>query len=149
MKKLALIAAGLMISGAALAVELDGSGEVLMTDCELLNEDVTINLTNGVVGGVSCSAQAIAISVCHTAGKTVNRTVGRKPDTSVGAVSGATVDCTISSTDTACVATPVDGAAYPSASTVRGTVSNEYPGTGACDATAAETAAGTLLPAEA
>ncbi|MBS7663908.1 hypothetical protein I0D00_18430 [Pseudomonas lalucatii] len=146
MKKLALIAAGLMISGAASAVTLVGSDEVLMTDCELLNEDVTINLTNGVEGGVSCNTAAIALTVCHTAGKSVNRTVGKRDVAASGNVPAHQVDCTISSTDNTCVATEVDGSAMPSASTNRGTVSAEYPGT-TCSAANAETEAATLLPA--
>jgi hypothetical protein len=148
MKKITLVIAGLMFSGAAsAALTLPGSGEVLMTDCALLNEDVSINLTAGVVAGVGCDVadNAITLTTCHTSGKTVNRTVGRKPNTAAGAPAGSTVDCVIGAADPLCVATEVNGATQPSASTLQGTVSAQYPGT-ACTAANAKTTADSLLP---
>lgn len=131
MKKITLILAGLMVSGMASAVQIQNSGEsVTMEDCALLNEDVSVNLTNGVQAGVECNARAIVISACHAAGRTTTRTV----------------DVTTCDTATPPVCTtapaPVTGPAMPTASTLAGTVISQYPGGGDCTAAAAETNAG-------
>ncbi|MDG9922170.1 MULTISPECIES: hypothetical protein [unclassified Pseudomonas] len=138
MKKISLILAGLMVSGLASAVQIDNSGEaVTMQDCDLLNEDVAVNLTNGVQAGVQCNANAIAISACHTGGRRTTRTV----------------DVTTCDTATPPVCTtapaPVTGPAMPTASTLAGTVISQYPGGGDCTAATAETNAGRVenLPA--
>ena len=153
MKKITLLLAGLMASGLASAVQFPTTGQLRIGDCTNLNEDVTINLTTGVVAGVSCTDARVAIAACHTSGMVKTRTPGRKtiqvPDTSDGAAAGATVDeevdCKISAADADCVATPVNGAAFATATTARGTVNTQYPGGGACtDAARADTVAGGL-----
>ena len=132
MKKITLLLAGLMASGMASAVQLTASGSVTVLDCTLLNEDVSINLTTGVEAGVSCSTQTIAMSACHSAGRVTSRSA---------MIDESGADC--GPTTTACtgttVSTPVEGAAMPTATTAAGTVISQYPGTGVCDATKAET----------
>ena len=148
MKKFSFILAGMLFSGvASAALTLNGSDEVLMTECGLLNEDVMINLTNGVVGGVGCDEanNVVTLAACHTSGKNTNRTVGKKPDPNPTAPAGSTVDCTIGQADPTCAATPVDGAAMPSATTLQGTVNIQYPGL-TCSAANAKTTADSLLP---
>lgn len=152
MKNISLLLAGLMASGLASAVEFGSSGLLTQTDCNNLNENVSINLTTGVVAGVDCTAGRVAIAACHTSGMLKSRQMPRKtvqePDTDPNAAPGATVDvqvaCTIGDADPDCAPTPVSGAAIASASTTRGTVNSIYPGTGECTATGADTAAGTL-----
>ncbi|CAL95970.1 hypothetical protein [Azoarcus olearius] len=141
MKKISFLIAGLLISGVASAVQLTTSGQVRMTDCALLNEDVQINVTSGVVAGVGCNARAIAITTCHTAGRTTSRTVNvcantdGDPNTGVG----GNEDCTQTQTTT--------GPAVASATTLAGTVTPQYPG-GTCSAGTAETQAQSNLPTE-
>ena len=152
MKKITLLLAGLMASGMASAVQFGATGLLTQTDCTNLNENVNINLTNGVVAGVSCTAGRVAIGGCHTTGMLKSRQAPRKtvqvPDTSPGAAPGATVDqqvsCTIGAADPACAPTPVTGAAVASATTNRGTVNTEFPNTGACTVTVAEAVANGL-----
>lgn len=152
MKKITLLLAGLMASGMASAVPFGSTGQLTQTACNNLNENVTINLTTGVVAGVTCTGARVAIAACHSSGMLKSRQMPRKDvtedvtDSDTGAVTQVTtqVSCTISTTDPTCAATPVSGAAVASASTTRGTVNTIYPGTGACTAAKAETAAGTV-----
>lgn len=140
MKKITLLFAGLLASGLASAVPFASTGQLQMGVCNNLNEDVSINLTTGVVAGVSCTANRVAIAACHTAGMVKSRSVGQKtiqvPDTSAGAAAGATVGqivaCSIGAADPDCTGTPVSGAAFATATTTRGTVNTTYPGGGAC-----------------
>lgn len=151
MKKITLLFVGLMASGLASAVPFASTGTLQMDVCTNLNEDVNINLTTGVVAGVSCTANRVAIAACHTAGMLKSRTVGQKtiqvPDTSEGADPNATVEEVVSCTvgaDPDCEATTTSGAAVASATTTRGTVNTVYPNSGACTSAAVpdEVAAG-------
>ena len=152
MKKIFLGVAGLLFSGLASAIQLSASGLVPVTTCTNLNEDVSINLTSGVVAGVSCTPARVAFAACHTAGMLKSRSVGRKTINVdvVDPVSGAVtptptvVSCTVGSADTDCQSVPVQGAAVPSATSTKGTVNNQYPGTGACNVGVAETVANGL-----
>ncbi|MDX5371429.1 MAG: hypothetical protein LPK18_03195 [Pseudomonadaceae bacterium] len=132
MKKITLLLAGLMASGMASAVQLASpSGDVTRVDCTLLNEDVSINLTSNVVAGVQCNDVAISLSACHTAGRVTSR-------------SSEVTTCTDPADNTTCTTTvqTVTGAAYPTASTLRGTVTSQYPGS-LCTEANAESNAGT------
>lgn len=152
MKKITLLLAGLMASGMASAVQFGSSGLLTQTDCNNLNENVSINLTTGVVAGVSCTTGRVAIGGCHTAGMLKSRQAPRKTiqvaDTSPTAAPGATVPlqvtCTIGEADPDCAPTPVTGAAVASATTTRGTVNTEYPNTGVCTVGVAEATANSL-----
>ncbi|MCG4452030.1 hypothetical protein LJY18_01755 [Pseudomonas sp. MMS21-TM103] len=143
MKKVTLLLVGLMASGMASAVQLAASGAVRIADCALLNEDVAINVSTGVAAGVSCNARAIAVTACHTAGRTTQRSVpvcidaDNNVDTGVGGLE----DCT---TTAPAVTT---GPAYASATTLAGTVTSQYPGGAACTAALAEARATANLPA--
>jgi len=77
MKKIIALAFGVALSGVAMAqtTELARSGPVIMADCPPLNEDVQINLTNGVLGAVACDATRVAIATCHQNGLTKSRSV--------------------------------------------------------------------------
>lgn len=150
MKKITLLLAGLMVSGMASAQQFTASGQLQQGVCDNLNEDVALNLTTGVVAGVSCTVNRVALATCHTSGMVKSRTVGTKtiqvPDTSVGAAAGATVpqvvSCSVGTADPACTGTPVVGAGIANATTNRGTVTTSYPGSGACTAASADTFAG-------
>ncbi len=151
MKKISLVVAGLFFSGMASAIQLPASGSVPVTTCNNLNEDVSINLTAGVVAGVSCTNARVALSACHTAGMLKSRSVGRKTiNVDVGDGNGnitptpTVVSCTVGTADPACASVAIQGAAVPSALSTRGTVNTEYPGTGACTVGVAETVANGL-----
>lgn len=149
MKKLSIVIAGLMFAGAASAVQFPASGLLLQQECANLNEDVRMNLTNGVVAGVNCRPAdgalpaRVAIAACHTGGMQKSRSTTRRvipatqtePETVVTGCATGSEGCTV---------VPVTGASMPGATTLLGTVNIAYPGTGACTAVAAETQAGTL-----
>lgn len=148
MKKFGLIFAGLLLSGTASAVQLQSSGNVTMEDCNLLNENVRINLSTGVVAGVSCNNVAIALSACHTGGKQTTRRVAVRD---VAAVQGPPAipahieTCVIDANDATCVMRDVTGPAMPAATTLLGTVNTQYPG-GVCDTASAEANSTVMLP---
>lgn len=145
MKKisLAVAVAGLLFSGLASAVQLPASGSVTVLQCTNLNEDVSLNLTTGVVAGVDCTATRVAFAACHTAGMQKSRSVGQKTvvDTTVEPNTSSTVSCTVGDADKDCKSVAVTGAAVPSSTTNKGTVNNQYPGTGACVVGVPETVA--------
>lgn len=143
MKKISLAVAGLLFSGLASAVQLAASGSVTVLQCTNLNEDVSINLTTGVTAGVDCTSARVALAACHTAGMQKSRSVGQKTvvDTSVTPNTSSTVSCTVGDADKDCKSVAVTGAAVPSSTTIKGTVNNQYPGTGACTASVAENVA--------
>lgn len=148
MKKIALIFAGVMVSSMASAVQLTSSGNVTMVDCNLLNENVRINLSTGVFAGVSCNNVSIALSACHSGGKQTTRSV---PVRDVAAIPGPPAipahieTCVITPGDTTCALRDVTGPAMPAATTLLGTVNTQYPG-GACTAAAAEANSTVMLP---
>ncbi|MEX6501680.1 hypothetical protein [Pseudomonas zhanjiangensis] len=61
--------------------EILASGQqVILSDCSLLADDVTVSLSNRVQAGYFCRTGAgvvsnITIATCHTAGRTATRTV--------------------------------------------------------------------------
>lgn len=137
MKKITLLLAGLMASGMASALPFAASGQLQVGVCNLLNEDVNLNLTTGVVAGVNCSATRVAIATCHTAGMVKSRNVGTKTiqvDDGNGGTTPTVVSCSIGTADPACTGTTITGAGIANATTLRGTVTTSYPGTGACTA---------------
>lgn len=137
MKKITLLLAGLMASGVASALPFSASGQLQVGVCNLLNEDVAINLTTGVVAGVDCSATRVAIATCHTSGMVKSRNVGTKSVTTTaadGTTTTTTVSCSIGAADPDCSGTTITGAGIANATTDRGTVTTSYPGTGACTA---------------
>lgn len=148
MKNISILVASLVMAGSVYAapVPLASSGPVTMANCSLLNEDVRLNLTTGVVAGVDCSPTIIAISACHTAGKQTSRTVNLRTVEVVDS-RGETVErkesCSL--TDSSGNATPgcatvnVAGPAMPTATTIAGTVVTQYPGGNICNAGAAAT----------
>lgn len=133
MKKITLVLAGLMISGAASAVQLGASGPVTIADCGMLNEDVRINLSTGVFAGVSCTPNVIALSACHSAGKVTSRTVPVRTVAASGVAPNIIPEhlesCVVDPADATCVVTEVTGPAMPTATTALGTVNTQYPGT--------------------
>lgn len=148
MKKITLLLVGLMASGMASAVQFSANGKLLMGECNLLNEDVSINLTTGVVAGVHCSPSRVAVAACHTAGMVKSRTVGTKEETTEdedGEEVTTTVSCTISDADPDCEASNVTGASVANATTLRGTVSTGYP-SGVCASAAVPEAFAAGLP---
>lgn len=146
MKKFALIVAGVMISGAALAVQLPASGAVTMAQCAPLNEDVRVNLSTGVVAGVICNQNAVALSACHGTGKVTNRTVLVRDVAAVPAdgIPAHIVSCPTAGVD-GCAQRQVTGPAMPSATTRLGTVNVQYPGGLTCTVAGAETNSTVML----
>ena len=146
MKKIALILAGVMISGAASAVQLPNSGNVTMAQCQPLNEDVRVNLSTGVVAGVICNANAVAVSACHGTGKVTSRTVLARDVAAVPAdgIPAHIASCTTVGVD-GCTERTVVGPAMPSATTRLGTVNTQYPGGNTCTVGGAETNSTVML----
>lgn len=131
MKKIFIIFAGLLTSTAVIADDFTGTSNVIAdTDCAMLAENVTINLSKDVLGGFDCNAASIVIAACHPTGRKSTRTLQ---------VETCTTDdppaCTTATT-------VVTGSAVPYASTERGTVNSEYP-SGNCGAAAFATAVAT------
>ena len=121
MKKVFIIFVGLLTSTVVIAEDFTGTSNVIEdTDCALLAENVTINLSKDVLGGFDCNARSIVIAACHPTGRKSTRTLQvetcTKDDPPV---------CTTAPT-------PVTGSAVPFASTERGTVTSEYP-SGNCE----------------
>ena len=144
MKKITILLAGLLVSGYASAVTFTStSGKLLDTDCTLLNESVTINLSKDVVGGASCNARAIALTTCHIGGRKTQRNAPKCTDTDGDADTGllGKEDCSATETE------QVTGAAVASATTLAGTVQQQYPGA-TCTAGLAEAQATENLPGE-
>lgn len=146
MKKITLILSGVMLSGAAFAVQLPASGSVTMAQCAPLNEDVRINLSTGVVAGVICNTNAVALSACHGTGKVTSRTVLAR-DVAADAAAGIPAhiaSCTTVGVD-GCTERQVVGPAMPSATTRLGTVNTQYPGGNTCTVAGAETNSTVML----
>ena len=115
----------MLVSGTAAAVTQDhnldaGQNPILMTDCTLLANDITVTLSANVTGGLSCDQDdsVVAVSVCHTKGLKSSRS-------SVVTQTNGVVTCTVTTAE-ACINT-VSGSSYPTVSTVDGTVAQEYP----------------------
>ena len=95
MKKLLIsLLIGTACASSAFAADNTGTamgGSVASTDCSLLTEAVTINLSQSVVGAYACNTtdNIIAVATCHPS--------GRKGST--------TVQCSVASGE-GCVATP-------------------------------------------
>ena len=143
MKNIILLAAGLMASSMVSAVTLTQSDDpadrtITMIDCPLLNEDVVVSLTGGVVGGAQCDETVIGLAMCHTAGRLTARS---QPLDANG------LSCTLPAAGepaNGCEVQQVTGAQYPSATSLTGTVLSQYPGGNACSTANAEAAAGTV-----
>lgn len=147
MKKIILLAAGLMASSMASAVTLvqgdtAATRTITMVECPLLNEDVIVSLTGGVVGGAQCDDAVIGLSMCHETGR---QTARSQPLDANG------LSCTLPAAGApanGCSVQQVTGAQYPSATSLTGTVLSQYPGGGTCTAANAEAAAGTIAGIE-
>jgi hypothetical protein len=129
MTKVVLTIAGVMAFGAAHAATqaLAGATNTLQSaTCTLLNEDVTINISNNIRGGIACDDTQIVVATCSIAGRTTSRST--TSNTPAGCDDDDAVDCTGTEVTT------VTGAEMPYATTLRGTVIKGYPGSGAtCD----------------
>lgn len=152
MKKITLLVAGLMVSGMASAVQFSSSGLLTQTQCANLNENVSINLTTGVVAGVTCATGRVGIAACATNGMVKSRQALRVPVKSTVSVNGVDTEVTTETPCTAgttgCREIPVTGAALAGASTVRGTTNTVFPNAGACTVGLADTTSAntTLIP---
>lgn len=134
MKKFALLIVGVMSSGLVHAVPFEASGAFRMTDCSLLNENVQINLSQGVRAGVICNAATgVAVGTCHIGGRTAAREVEvLVPSTDPNAPAG-----TLVSQNPPVFATRT-GPVVATASTRQGTVVPLYPQGAACTSAIAE-----------
>lgn len=141
MKKFTLLLTAMLVSGASSAVTFEQTGSLRMTDCpNLLNENVRLNLSTGVVAGVSCNATGIAIGGCHTAGRTTAREVEvMVPSTDPDAPEGTLVSQNPKVYRTA------TGPAVATGSTFQGTVVSLYPEAAACTSAVAESTAAQRL----
>lgn len=85
MKKL-LIAAAVataMCSSFAFAADnaaapIVSGGQIILSDCSLLADDVTLTLSNSVIGSYNCRTglnSTVRVATCHANGRTATRTV--------------------------------------------------------------------------
>ncbi len=150
MKKVVIFMAGCLISGATFAQVATGTftmgGTTAITNniCGLLNENVTLNLSAGVNGGVDCSSTRVGLATCHTGGRTVSRSVTVQTPEGCGVIpEGGTEEDIV-----ACIGTETrttSGAAMATASSLAGTVTSRYPGAGTvCAPDAALTSAAAM-----
>lgn len=148
MKKITLVLAGLMMSGMASAVEFGATGQLTQTQCANLNENVNINLTTGVVAGVTCATGRVAIAACATNGMVKSRQALRVPVTDTSVTPNVTTEQPCTAGSTGCREIPVTGAAFAGASTVRGTTNTVFPNAGICTVGLANTTSAntTLIP---
>lgn len=134
MKKIILLLAGLVASGAAsAAIPLNaGNNDVQMADCNLFASDIVVTLSQNVVGGMKCDEanNFVAVSVCHTRGLVSERSAV------VTKNAEGDVICTVVAGTEDCVET-VTGSAFPTATTADGTVGSQFPGN-TCNATNVE-----------
>ncbi|MCU1718123.1 hypothetical protein [Pseudomonas sp. 5P_3.1_Bac2] len=137
MKKITLIVAGLLSAGAVHATTFDATGPYRMTDCELLNENVTITLSANVRAGVVCTVgTGVAVGTCHTGG----RTAAREVEILVASTDPNATPGTLVSQNPPVFETR-NGPVVATASTRQGTVVPLYPQGQACTAAIAETQA--------
>lgn len=140
MKKITLLLAGLMASSMASAIEFENSGLLTQTNCARLNENVSINLTTGVVAGVTCTDTTVTIAACHTNGMVKSRQALRVPVVTQDADGNdVTTETACTAGTTGCREIPVTGAAVAGASTSRGTTNTVFPNAGACNVGLADT----------
>lgn len=76
---------------------LTSGQQVILSDCSLLADDVTVSLSNRVIAGYFCRPAAtgvtanITVASCHTAGRTATRTIETPCVDAATAVAGDTV----------------------------------------------------------
>jgi hypothetical protein len=138
-KKLSILSLSMVPALAfAAGTAMTGSTTVTANNCTLLQDDLKIGLSSGVVGGYSCDSvttNTISISSCHTGGRVTSRTSTVQLPSGCGGTNTA-VPCTGTTAST------VSGTVVPSATTAGGSMTNNFPG-GTCDTGGAK-AAGVL-----
>jgi len=82
--------------GAATAIS--SNKPIVLTDCSLLQDDVTLTLSTGVVGAYKCSTatNTIAVATCHSAGRSASRSID------VACVDTLSTDAEVAKTQTKC-----------------------------------------------
>jgi len=72
-----LMAASTFIAGSAFAVEFSSGAKATQETCELLGQDVVLNLSKNVYGGYGCykANNVIKVATCHSAGSRKQETV--------------------------------------------------------------------------
>jgi len=99
-----LLVAGVSASFTATATEIKSGTAITTTDCTLLGEQVTLNLSNNVSGAYSCDEtnSIIKVAACHKAGS-------RKPtDVLCAIVTPATGEAEAVFNDPSCTAVGAD-----------------------------------------
>lgn len=112
-----------------MAGTLTATGAVRTTDCSLLQDNLTIQLSSGVQAGWICNTtttNTLSIAACHTSGRIASRSA-----TATNCGTGtASAQCTT-------VTTTATGAVVPAATTGGGSMQFRFPGS-ACTAGVAE-----------
>ncbi|MBM7061513.1 hypothetical protein JQX08_12445 [Pseudomonas sp. UL073] len=89
MKKIisSLIVVGSLFATSAFAVEFSSGEKATQATCELLGQDVVLNLSKNVYGGYGCykANNVIKVATCHSAGSRKQETIqcaqtGTNPD---------------------------------------------------------------------
>lgn len=82
----------------ATGTPLQSGTPIVLTDCPLLADDVTLTLSNGVLGVYNCveAANSILVATCHTSGRVASRSVD------VPCVNTLSTDPAVAATQTLC-----------------------------------------------
>jgi hypothetical protein len=124
--------------GFAAGTAITGNTTLTANNCSLLQDDLKIQVSTGVVGAYNCNSTAtdgtyIAIAACHTGGRQTSRTSTVQTPANCSGAGANSCTGTTSST--------VTGAVVPNASTLGGSMSMKFGGT--CD-TGGSLAAGAI-----
>jgi hypothetical protein len=84
MKKLIISAAASVFFFSPFAFSADNAAgpiasntPIVLTDCSLLQDDVTLTLSSGVLGAYNCvtAANSVLVATCHANGRTASRSI--------------------------------------------------------------------------
>lgn len=98
--KTGIIVSALLFGSHAFATgtPIQSNTPIILTDCALLADDVTLTLSNGVLGVYNCvaAANSILVATCHSAGRVSSRSVD------VPCVNTLSTDPAVAATQTQC-----------------------------------------------
>lgn len=98
--KFGLLFSVFLFSSQAFAVgtPIASNTPIILTDCPLLADDVTLTLSNGVLGVYNCvaAANSVLVATCHSSGRVASRSVD------VPCVNTLSTDPAVAATQTQC-----------------------------------------------
>jgi hypothetical protein len=110
MKKILISAAASIFLFSPFAFSADNAAEaiesttpIVLTDCSLLQDDVTLTLSNGVLGAYNCvtAANSVLVATCHASGRSASRSID------IPCVNTFSADPDVAATQTICEDTTI------------------------------------------